>query len=114
MDARTIKEIEKRVELEDFPENFQRFAKNIGITAALQITKENGGYKHYVPVYDNVTQKARNRLIKEEFNGSNYQQLAVKYGISETTVREVIDGERRRKAKADLIQNQTVLNFEGF
>lgn len=106
-------EIEKRVKVEDFPLNFQRTARNIGVEQALELVKLNGGINLYVPVYDCVTAAARDRLIKEDYRDGNYKQLAIKYGLSEMWVRDIIDRDRRQKAREFMAKNQGNL-FEGF
>lgn len=102
-------EILKKVSVEDFPGEYQAIVKRLGVTLALELIKERGGTNVYVPVYDCVTSAARNRLLREDFNGRNYQELAVKYGISEVWVRRIIDGERRLRAKEAFERDQILL-----
>jgi Mor family transcriptional regulator len=102
-------EIEKRVKIEDFPANFQPLAKRVGIKAAITMMKNSGGILQYIPKYDCVTAAARDRLIKEEYRDGNYQQLAIKYGLSEMWVRDIIDRDRRQKAREFMEKNQISL-----
>lgn len=105
------KEIEKKVEAADFPNNFKRVVDLIGVKHALQLVKNSGGINQYIPMYDCVTTSARDRLIREEFDENNYQALALKYRVTEVWVRMIIDKERRKKAKDDLRKNQVSLGF---
>ena len=105
------KEVEKRVLPADFPDSFRRIVDSIGVIAALELAKTNGGINQYIPIYDSVTQAARDRLIKEEFDGNNYRDLALKYRISEVWVRTVIDKERREQFKKEMTKNQTILDL---
>jgi Mor family transcriptional regulator len=107
-------EIEKRVKPEDFPEHFRPLVRGMGIEAALTLTKTSGGIMQYIPKYDCVTSAARNRLIKEEYRDGNYKQLALKYGLSEIWVRDILDKERRQQAREFMERNQLTLNFDGF
>lgn len=105
------REIEKNVRAEDFPDNFQRVVGAVGAKGALQLVKNNGGINQYIPVYDCVTSAARDRMIREEFSSGNYQELAVKYRISESWVRAIIDKDRRQKAREEFKKNQVSLGF---
>lgn len=108
--AEIEKEIEKKVRADDFPDNYKRVVESIGVSSALKLVKASGGINQYIPVYDCVTSAARDRLIREEFSG-NYQDLAIKYGISEAWVRSIIDKERRQRAKEEFQKNQVSLGF---
>lgn len=111
MDPNLEREIEQKVKAEDFPDNFQRIVSAIGVAHALLMVKASGGINQYVPMYDSVTAAARDRLILDEFNGGNYQDLALKYGITEVWVRAVVDRNRRKKAKDSWEKNQSSLDF---
>lgn len=106
------KELDCKVEVEDFPDNYRRIAQIIGIKPALDLIKQSGGINQYIPLYDAVTKNARDRLIKEEFDGSNYQALALKYNMSEAWVRTLLEKETRRKYNEELQRQQTALAFE--
>ena len=112
MDSNLEREIESRVKIDDFPENFKRIAETIGVEMALQLVKNSGGINQYIPVYDCVTSAARDRLIMEEFQHDNYQELAVKYRISEVWIRNIVDRDRRRKNREAMERNQTTLNLD--
>jgi Mor family transcriptional regulator len=90
-------EIESRVTKEDFPREYRRIVDQVGIRTALDIIKGSGGIMQYIPAYHAVTKNARDRLIKEEFTGDNYKDLAIKYGMSEVWIRDIIAAERRKK-----------------
>lgn len=112
MNSKLQREIEQKVKAEDFPDNYRRIVDAIGVSQALEIIKASGGITQYIPMYDSVTAAARDRLIVQEFNGGNYQELALKYGITEVWVRNVVDKIRRKKYKEDWQKNQGALNFE--
>ena len=112
MDSNLEREIESRVQIEDFPDNFKRVAETIGVEMAIQLIKNSGGINQYIPVYDCVTAAARDRLIMEEFHSDNYRELAAKYRISEVWIRNIVDRDRRRRNKEAIERNQTTLNFD--
>ncbi|MBP3930411.1 MAG: DNA-binding protein, partial [Peptostreptococcaceae bacterium] len=37
-----------------------------------------------------IVKKARNRVIKEEFDGGNFRELSCKFGISDIQVRKIV------------------------
>lgn len=55
--------------------------------AALRIKKSFGGVCLYIP---RVEKDLRNAKIKKEFNGQNYDELAIKYGLSHVRIRDII------------------------
>ncbi len=53
-----------------------------------------GGINFYIPknYARNIKNNARNRLIRKEFNGTNHQELAVKYGVSLQWIYKIVKG----------------------
>ncbi|WP_027625541.1 Mor transcription activator family protein [Clostridium lundense] len=74
------------------PEPYAYYAKIIGIDNLCKIAEKLGGTTIYIPKYDTLFKTIRNEKIKKEFNGYNYQDLAIKYNICERTVRNICDG----------------------
>lgn len=101
--------LEKDVKLEDFSESFRPFVEIIGVPAALKVCRVSGGVLQYIPLYEQCIREARNRAIAREFNGSNYRQLALKFGVVETTVRNITEAARKENQKKYLEKNQTEL-----
>ena len=50
----------------------------------------------YVPKADNMARMVRDAKIRKEYNGHNYRRLAVKYGLSEISVRNIVENEKGR------------------
>jgi Mor family transcriptional regulator len=71
------------VESDDFPEGLKDFVGVIGIDVAIDIIDYCGGSILYFPSKKSVVRCARNRVIKSEFNGSNFRELAGRFEISE-------------------------------
>ena len=109
MDKNMEKELDRRIQPEDFPKNYQHIAHTIGVELALTLVKNGGGFNQYIPLYREVSLNARNRLIKEEFDGNNYRALALKYNMSEAWVRTLVDRDNRRKQNEEMQKNQTSL-----
>lgn len=75
---------------EDVPEILQGLVDIMGIEAFIQLIKQYGGSSLYIPNENSVLKPIRNRLIKENFNGNNYKQLAKEFKISEMQVRNIV------------------------
>lgn len=75
---------------EDLPPAFQQLAEEFGAPVVFGIIEKMGGEYIYIPSMKTVMKNVRDRLIFEEFDGKNYRQLARKYSISMTHVRQVI------------------------
>ncbi|SEM40620.1 Mor transcription activator family protein [Pasteurella skyensis] len=52
------------------------------------------GKDFYIPksYARNIKNNARNRLIRKEFNGTNHQELAFKYGVSHQWIYKIVKG----------------------
>lgn len=81
---------EKMVTINDFPEGTKEFVDVMGIEIAIKIIDYCGGSMLYFPTKKSLTRCARNRVIKNEFNGGNYRNIANKYCISEMQVRNIL------------------------
>lgn len=94
----------QEVKLEDIPKGYQPIAMAIGVEAFVRLATITGGLTIYIPKADTLIQAARDRRIISEFNGSNYRDLALKYNLSETWVRTVIDHDRMEKNQGKLFE----------
>lgn len=82
--------LDEEVTLEDLPESYRRIANLIGPEKAICLAAELGGSLLYIPKFEAVIRNIRDRKIKHEFDGSNYHELARKYGLSEAWVRDIL------------------------
>ncbi|SFI90646.1 Mor transcription activator family protein [Brevibacillus centrosporus] len=80
----------KEVAVEDLPPSIQQIADVIGFRPALLLIKHYGGEMLYLPKPDSIYRSFRDKRIKQEFNGYNYKELAQKYGITVSWVREIL------------------------
>mgnify|MGYP005835036007 CR=1 FL=1 len=81
----------KELTADELPEEYKELASIIGIENLMKLTQRYGGAALYIPKYDSVTKTIRNKRIKEEFNGGNYKELALKYNLCETWIRNIIN-----------------------
>lgn len=85
-----IREVAAEISAESLPEGYQALAEVIGLENALRAAQCLGGLVYYFPKLDRVLIEKRDALIKKEFNGNNYKELARKYSLSERQIREIV------------------------
>ena len=77
--------------LDDLREEQKQIAEVIGVDAYLDLTRAFGGTSIYIAKAEEILKRAdRDRQIREEFNGNNYAQLALKYGLTEVWIRNIV------------------------
>ena len=77
--------------LDNFKEEQRRIAEIVGLEAYLELTRTFGGTNIYIAKAEEIVKRAdRDRKIREEFDGSNYSQLALKYGLTEVWIRNIV------------------------
>lgn len=101
-------QLSKEVRLEDLkdahPATLQAI-QAIGVDAFVEMSHATGGISIYVPKFESVIAPARNRLILKEFDGGNYAALAIRYGISEVWVRQIINQQRIKDSHISLFDD---------
>lgn len=78
--------------LEDIPEAYRPLAEMIGIENLMKLAHYCMGNEIYIPKPETIFRKARNRNIKEEYDGYNEAELAQKYDLSPDSVRKILKG----------------------
>lgn len=68
----------------------------IGIDAYKKLVEFFGGTNVYVCKADTLLKDDRDSKIKSEFNGVNYKYLAIKYNLTERTIRQIVSPELQR------------------
>ncbi len=92
------------IQMEDIPENCRRIAEKMGLEIFAEITYHFGGIPFYFPKFESVAAPARDRIIKKEFNGGNYKELASKYNITEVWVRQIVNTARVEQSQVNLFE----------
>lgn len=76
---------------EELPEPYSTIATNIGAENTIKIAKLYQGTGIYFPKLESILNKIRDKNIRKEFDGANYKELAIKYGLTEKWIREIIN-----------------------
>ncbi len=69
-----------------------------------------GGSQPYIPRGTALAQRTDNARIRHEFKGNNYGELAARYGLSESRVRQIINQQRRPDAGCVVINFPSTRN----
>lgn len=100
-----------RVQIENLDEEQKNLAELIGLEAFKNLVKAFNGTSIYIPKIESLEKTVRDQLIKEEFDGGNYKELALKYGLTETWIRNIVL-EKAKEIKAKPIDGQmSVMDF---
>ncbi|MEG0766647.1 MAG: Mor transcription activator family protein [Clostridia bacterium] len=68
----------------------------IGLEPFLHLVQTHGGTYFYIPKSDVVLRRIRDEKIKAEFDGSNYKSLAVKFNLTEISIRRIVESNKNR------------------
>ncbi len=75
---------------DDVPQGCKDLVDIFGMEFFISLVEYCGGSNVYIPSKGAIVKKARNRIIREEFNGGNYREVANRFGISEVQVRQIV------------------------
>lgn len=108
MDSEGRKALGSEMMFEDLPPYCVNAAKIIGLEAFVRLSAELGGTSFYVPKFENVVARARDRLIIKQFTGSNYKELALRYNLSEIWIRNIIAKDQAEKNQIGLFEENAM------
>lgn len=88
-----MQELLDKLTLEQLKDEPRELAETIGLDAFKRLVSAYGGSGHlYVPTVSKITAPVRNQRIYKEYteNGISIYKIALKYGLSEAYVRQII------------------------
>ena len=91
------------VQMENLDEEQKVLAELIGLEAFKSLVRAFNGTS--ISKIESLEKTVRDELIKEEFDGSNYKELALKYGLTETWIRNIVL-DKAKEIKARPIDGQ--------
>lgn len=98
-----------RVQIENLDEEQKVLAELIGMEAFKKLVKAFNGTSIYIPKVESLEKTVRDEMIKEEFDGGNYRELALKFGLTETWIRNIVL-DKAKEIKARPIEGQLSLS----
>lgn len=87
------------IKIEDLPEDIRQIAELIGLEACISLIRTYGGEQIYLPKYDSISRKSRDRAIYSARLKKGYDELAHDHNLTVSAVREIIKRERRMNQK---------------
>ena len=85
------RDILKEIQLEDLSEGVKDLDYVLGMDIFLEVINHCGGGYIYLPSKSSIIRNTRNRLIRKDFiKGLSHIQIANKYNISDTQVRNIL------------------------
>lgn len=79
-----------RVQIENLDEEQKTLAELVGLEGFKNLVKAFNGTSIYIPKIESIEKAVRDEMIREEFDGGNYKELALKYGLTETWIRNIV------------------------
>lgn len=83
------------LKISDLPPQFENIANRLGIDKAKMLFEEFGGTSVYFPTEKMIYKEARDRDIMADYNGFNHKELAVKFNMSESYIRAIINKHKK-------------------
>lgn len=83
-----VEELIAETTIDDIQDSKKPIASITGIKTFAELGEYAKGEELYFPTVENIIAPARNRRIKNEYNGYNEKDLAIRYGI---TIKQVIN-----------------------
>lgn len=84
------------IEMSDLEGEQLELAETVGIESYRNLVKVYAGQFVYISKAETVLLKKRNQRIRAEYNGRNVRELAIKYNLSESTIRVLTAHEKKR------------------
>ncbi len=93
------------MKIENLDEEQQALAETVGMEAYIKLVRKYEGLLIYIPKAESLVKTVRDEKIREEFNGGNYRELATRYGLTETWIRNIVS-DKAKEIKARPIDGQ--------
>lgn len=75
---------------DDLDDDQKELAETIGLDSYKDLIRFYGGTTLYVPKCETIDKTKRNEIICEEFNGTNFRSLAIKYNLTDRQIRSIV------------------------
>ena len=93
------------LQMEDLDEERQELARLIGICNLKKLMEAYPGGYIYIPKLDKLERIDRNEHIRADFNGYNFRELAIKYRLTEVSIRSIV-ADKVREIRAQPMEGQ--------
>lgn len=99
------------IQADDLNEEQQQLAELIGMDNFAKLVRVFGGTSVYIPKQDIFSRAVRNEKIRQEYDGRNTKTLAIKYGLTERQVYNLVDSAAGKKYARVLSGQMSIFDF---
>lgn len=85
-------ELLKNVHISDISETYHPVISLIGLDNFLKLCQYAMGDELYFPMQKSILCGTRNRLILQEYNGYNFEELSRKYNLTVKQIKNILKG----------------------
>lgn len=100
------------VGMDSLDDDQKKIAELVGMDGFRSLVRTFGGTSIYIPKVESLEKEVRDQRIREEFDGSNYKELAAKYGLTETWIRSILFDRIREFRERPLEGQMTIFDLE--
>ena len=90
MSIGTEEELLNALTVDDLEEQYRAIARAVGLDGLKRLCNHFGGSSIYIPQIRKLIENRRETAIYREYDGANIKQLAARYGVSESTVYNIV------------------------
>lgn len=102
-------ELLQQLTLDDFQEQHRQIASVVGVDGMIKLSEAFGGSNIYIPQKRELVKIKVYAMILNEYDGTNIKELAYSYGVSESTVYNIVRDKIVKGSARKQIQGQ--MNF---
>lgn len=103
----------EEVGIESLDEDQKKIAELVGMEAFRRLVRAFNGTLIYIPKIESLEKTARDGRIREEFDGGNYKELALKYGLTETWIRNIVSDKAKEIRARPLDGQMSIYDIPG-
>lgn len=112
MSIDTEKGLLEDLKLEDLEEQYRAIARAVGLEGLKKLCDHFGGSSIYIPQTRKLIENRRETAIYREYDGSNIKQLAARYGVSESTVYNLVRDRLITKKGGNVLGQMSLADME--
>ena len=99
------------ITMEDLYDDQRELAEVIGLQSFKELIYTYGGSQIYIPKMDQLKKVKRNQSICAEFNGYNFKELAYKYNLTVSIIRDIVKDIAKEKRRSPCDGQLSISDF---
>lgn len=112
MSERTEEELLNALTVDDLEEQYRAIARAVGLDGLKKLCDHFGGSSIYIPQRRKLIENRRETAIYREYDGNNIKQLAARYGVSESTVYNIVRDRLITKKGGNVLGQMSLADME--